>query len=212
MRYSGSMDIGIRQRARRSLRHEIAKSVSKIFVERGFDVVTVEAAAKEAGISRATFFRYFGSKEDAVMAAIEDDITIDFGAVLDALASNAGESAWQLLARTFTAAFSNVDSSSQQMHATLRMIHSNTTLSMRMTERRLAYEDSLAQALCRKGVTEDASHPCAVAAIAAVGLAWRRWAGTQHASLVDTLNRTFGELESAGEPIITMSPGGARYV
>lgn len=193
--------MGIRQRARQSLRREIAKTVSGIFVERGFDVVTVEEVAKEAGISRATFFRYFGSKEDAVMAALEDDITIDFGIVLNALPSNEGESVWRLLARTFTTAFSNVDSSSQQMRATLRMIHSNATLSMRMTERRLTYENSLAQALRRRGVAEDAAHPCAVAAIATVGLAWSQWAGAEHATLADTLNGVFGELESAGRPI-----------
>ena len=135
------------------------------------------------------------------MAALEDDLTIDFGVVLDTLPSLAGESVWRLLARTFAAAFSNVDSGSAQLHATLRLIHSNSTLSLRMTERRLGYENSLAQALCRRGVTEGAAHPCAVAAIAAVGLAWRRWASTPRVTLVETLNDIFSELEAAGEPV-----------
>src|SRR5690349_23635887 len=66
--YPGPMTAGVRERARLALRTEIAQAMSILFAERGFDAVTVEEAAGEVGISRATFFRYFGSKEDAVLA------------------------------------------------------------------------------------------------------------------------------------------------
>ena len=75
-----------------------------------------------------------------------------------------------------------------------------------MTERRLTYEESLAEALCRRGVNERVAHSCSVAAIAAVGLAWRQWAEADPTPLVDTLSNTFAGLESGSNPV----PGGAH--
>src|SRR4051794_3119838 len=102
------MTAGVRERARQALRSEIAESMSNLFAERGFDTVTVEEAARQVGISRATFFRYFGSKEDAVIAAVESS-AIDYAAILAALPPLEGESPWQLLHRTFQHAVDKID-------------------------------------------------------------------------------------------------------
>jgi AcrR family transcriptional regulator len=60
-----------RAQARASVRAKIAQSVFTIFAERGFEETTATEAAEAAGISRASFFRYFSSKEEAVFAAQE---------------------------------------------------------------------------------------------------------------------------------------------
>ena len=57
---------GAGQRARQD-----RASVFTIFAERGFEETTASEAAEAAGISRASFFRYFSSKEEAVFAAQE---------------------------------------------------------------------------------------------------------------------------------------------
>jgi AcrR family transcriptional regulator len=40
----------------------------RLFVKQGYDATTVDQIAREAGSSRATVFRYFGSKEDILFA------------------------------------------------------------------------------------------------------------------------------------------------
>jgi len=49
-----------------SSRNEVERVAISLFSERGFDLTTVDDIASTAGISRRTFFRYFGSKNDVV--------------------------------------------------------------------------------------------------------------------------------------------------
>ena len=44
----------------------ISAAAVRLFITQGYDATTVDQIAREAGSSRATVFRYFGSKEDIV--------------------------------------------------------------------------------------------------------------------------------------------------
>ena len=59
---------GLRDRKRRETHQRIADAGLKLFIMNGYDATTLVAIAAAAGISPRTFFYYFKSKEDVLMA------------------------------------------------------------------------------------------------------------------------------------------------
>ncbi|MEV0675636.1 TetR family transcriptional regulator [Actinosynnema sp. NPDC050436] len=60
--------VGLRERKKLATRVALADSALRLCAERGVDGVTVEQVARDAGVSLRTFFNYFSSKEEAVVA------------------------------------------------------------------------------------------------------------------------------------------------
>lgn len=59
---------GLRERKRRETLARIAEAGLKLFMTNGYEETTLEAIAEAAGISRRTFFYYFKSKEEILLA------------------------------------------------------------------------------------------------------------------------------------------------
>ncbi|MGI5219262.1 TetR family transcriptional regulator [Nocardia sp. CA-290969] len=88
----------LRERTRAAMREEVIEIAFQLFAEQGFDKTTVEQIATEAGLSRTTFFRYFGSKEELILGKMSE-----FGPrIVAALAARpADERPWEALRRSF---------------------------------------------------------------------------------------------------------------
>jgi AcrR family transcriptional regulator len=65
---------GLRERKKRAARESIAATARRLFVERGFDAVTVAEVAAAADVSEKTVFNHFATKEDLAFAGREEGI------------------------------------------------------------------------------------------------------------------------------------------
>ncbi|WP_167350122.1 TetR/AcrR family transcriptional regulator [Bradyrhizobium viridifuturi] len=61
---------GLRERNRRQTLQRIADAGMELFLANGFEATTLDEIAAAAGISRRTFFYYFKSKDDILLAHI----------------------------------------------------------------------------------------------------------------------------------------------
>jgi AcrR family transcriptional regulator len=59
---------GLRERKRQQTRDRLTKVAMDLFLARGFEATTLDDIAAAADISRRSFFHYFASKEDVVLA------------------------------------------------------------------------------------------------------------------------------------------------
>ena len=65
-------ELGLRASAKKlRTRQLITQTAARLFVERGFDAVSVAAVARAAEVSEATVFNYFPTKEDLVFQGME---------------------------------------------------------------------------------------------------------------------------------------------
>lgn len=79
----------VRERKRRETQQRIIEASLAMFIERGFDGVTIDEIAAASAISRRTFFHYFATKEDVLMVMHEQRITNAIAGLME------GESAEQ---------------------------------------------------------------------------------------------------------------------
>ncbi|MEV0184908.1 TetR/AcrR family transcriptional regulator [Streptomyces sp. NPDC050625] len=65
-------EMGLRERKKMRMYQEVSEVAVRLFLEKGFDAVSVAEVAAAAGISKPTLFRYFPAKEDLVLQMIAD--------------------------------------------------------------------------------------------------------------------------------------------
>lgn len=89
---------GLRDRKKAQTRQAISNIATRLFIEHGFENVSVAEIAREAAVARKTVFNYFPRKEDLVFDREEEGLAL----VEEALASRGGRSplkAFQALVR-----------------------------------------------------------------------------------------------------------------
>jgi AcrR family transcriptional regulator len=88
-------------------RAAILDAARAAFAERGYDVVSVRAVAREAGVDPALVHRFYGSKEALFIAAMELPVTPS--RLVDALLAEGVERLGERLVRTFLELFDGPD-------------------------------------------------------------------------------------------------------
>ncbi|EHY90143.1 TetR/AcrR family transcriptional regulator [Saccharomonospora azurea] len=67
----GTEQLSLRERKKRQTRENISRHASRLFMQRGFDNVTIAEIADAAGVSKMTVTNYFPRKEDLAWALNE---------------------------------------------------------------------------------------------------------------------------------------------
>lgn len=181
-----------RAQARASVRAKIAQAVFTIFAERGFEETTASEAAEAAGISRASFFRYFSSKEEAVFAAQEamgEEIAAALGE------RPAEESTWTALRRAFDAAVRYYESSPAETLKRVRLARGTPALRAHELERQEQWRVTISAELApRLGLEPgdlrvEAVTGAAMAAFSAAVASWAEAGAT--ADLIGLIDESF---------------------
>jgi AcrR family transcriptional regulator len=176
---------GLRERKKQQTRLLIAQTARALFIERGFDAVSVSEVARAADVSEATVYNYFPTKEDLVyygMEAFEE-------ALLTAVRDRApGESVLDAFGRFATTPrgflAARDQASAQALLEATRMIANSPALIARERQIFARYTDSLAALVAEEtGSGPDDLRPRVVAATL-IGL---------HAALIHYVRRHVGE-------------------
>ncbi|WP_327725402.1 TetR family transcriptional regulator [Streptomyces europaeiscabiei] len=141
---SGAVRTNTRDIARAAIRFELAQVAFELFRREGFDNVTVNDLAAAAGVSRSTFLRYFGSKEDAVLGAVD----IQGEQVVSALrARPADEGDWTALRRALDTVTELHRQDPDGALAMSQLIMRTPALGARTLEKQNGWRPAIAQAL-----------------------------------------------------------------
>lgn len=73
-------------------REEVLDIASENFLSKGFDGTSINVMAREAGISKESIYRYFGSKEDLFLAVVERELTVYRQGMLETTTNYEGHS------------------------------------------------------------------------------------------------------------------------
>lgn len=98
-------------------REEVLDIASENFRVKGYEGTSINVMARDAGISKESIYRYFGSKEDLFLAVVEREMAVYRQAMLDTISQFEGKSLKDALYAV--------------AEATLRVASSERTLALR---------------------------------------------------------------------------------
>ncbi len=199
MENSSPKEEGLRERKRRETLHRIAEQGLKLFLTHGYEATTLDAIAEAAGISRRTFFYYFKSKEEILLAWQDGGFNETLRAALLEQSTkqsplNAVKSALLELTLRFQADY-------KQTRVIERLMCANEALRIRHQAKYVEKEQAVFDALCQmwpQPKRQPALRIVAMMSIGALRLAidnWNRDQGKRPIAVY--LKEAFADLKSA---------------
>jgi len=166
-------------------RERIEGAAIALFLEQGFDATTVGQIAAAAGVSEMTFFRYFGSKESAVLDDPYDPMLA--AAIAERPLS---ESPLARVAEGIRSAWRRVpEPIDSRTRDRIRIASTTPSLRGSMWSNNAATEAVIAAQLIADGVDEFRARVAASACLGALIAALLHWARTEGAPLGDHIER-----------------------
>jgi AcrR family transcriptional regulator len=122
---------GLAARKKERTRQQLAQAAAQLFYERGYDATTIDDIVTAVDVSPRTFFRYFPTKEDLVVALGQTGM----GSFLDALAERpAGEALLTSVERAIQNSFELPWKDTTRVRSFLSLLHDTPVLRARWLE------------------------------------------------------------------------------
>ncbi|WP_409461919.1 TetR/AcrR family transcriptional regulator [Amycolatopsis sp. GA6-003] len=133
------------ERTRRRVREEVMDVALGLFLEQGFEDTTVDQVVTAAGISKRSFFRYFGTKEDIVFGDLAEQGPV----LLEALRARPDdEPIWEALRHAFGVLGTQADP--QRGLTIARLVTASPSLRAAHLEKHLRWQEQLAPEVERR--------------------------------------------------------------
>jgi AcrR family transcriptional regulator len=183
----------LQDRKHRFVQTEIRSVAFDLFLEKGYDNTTVDEIATAAGISRRTFFRYFETKEDVVIAALAES-----GDDLERLlrSHSQDDSLFQALRETIAQFLRNYQQHGPRAWKILNLIQSTPRLRARFLLERDSWLPRVTTVLVERGMDRNQAETAAATMLGVITVAYERWHHDRSADVRDIVNVTCDELEA----------------
>ncbi|WP_067827977.1 TetR/AcrR family transcriptional regulator [Nocardia inohanensis] len=192
---TGTRPLGLRERKKQQTRQNISHTATRLFLERGYDTVTIAEIAEAADVAKMTVTNYFPRKEDLVLDV--HDVFVE-SLAQTVRERGAGESALAALRRAYLRAAADRDAIIAGFSGPefARLLTGSPALVARLREFHEERERLLAETLAAE---TDAAPDDLTPRIAATLLA-----GLHRALFEETLRRTVaGESDDAIAAVLT---------
>jgi mycofactocin system transcriptional regulator len=199
---SGAAEVagGRRGRPPGTSRRELELIALRLFTEQGFDNTTIEQIAAEAGVSKRTFFRYFGSKTSVLWSEFDHEVDV----IRAALAGvPAGVPMMDAIRRAVVAANHYGPHDVPELRMRMNLVGTVPALQSSAALHYDAWERAISDfAAIRTGQPADSLYPLAVgrATLAACRAAYDRWSARADADLTFYLDAALAALAAGFDP------------
>jgi AcrR family transcriptional regulator len=197
----------LRERRKRRTAQAIVDAGLRLFEEQGFDHTTVDQIAQAADISRRTFFRYFGDKEELFF--VEDERLLDvITGTLDVAPPD--EPVLELARRATRALAAASVAEPERRLARERLVAATPALLARRMAKNLRWEQAIAERLVARGVAEPDALLLPKLAMACFQAAYERWLRDPRQDLPVLVDQSFTALLALQGSGPHRNSGGAR--
>lgn len=201
--------LGLRERKKQRTERELSDAALRLALERGFDRVTIDDIAAEVEVSKTTFYRYYESKEDALLGKATEKVQALRAALADRPTSE------PMLTAVRNAIMQLVDTYEHDRETSLargRLVAETPSLSARNLEHQAEWEAVVHEFVLGRLAADGASGPDAelrAAIVAAIVVAtlratlehWRTTGGREDLHrLLDTALGMLAEQRTALRP------------
>jgi AcrR family transcriptional regulator len=203
---------GLRERKMLRVRSQLVDAALRLFTVRGFEGTTVDDIVQEVEVSRRTFFRYFDSKEDVVLA-FTDRAGEEISAGL--AARPPGEPPLTAVRAALGRLVALYDAERDRALVLAKLTGEAVGIRARHLDRQDRWQRRLAEDIAKRLRVDASRHlqPSLVAAIAltTVDVAVRAWlASGGRGSLAAFVDEAFAALDALDRPLPPEPKRGAR--